>query len=355
MTELSVSAKGRFSPLKKSVWLSATSIALIFTPLVYAHHAATVTYDTDQIIEIEGEITRLIWRNPHVRFTLDVTNGDNETVKWNVESIPVTRLTRVGVSPNLVAIGQTVRVAGFPSRRTNTDVYAVNLLLEDQREILLDTPVARWSDDTIGTGRDETPGALSADPSLGIFRVWSTDGNMLALGSMGDNPSFRLTERAKQDLAAWDPLSLENPFRGCAPKGMPIIMEQPNPMEFIDQGDRVLIRMEEYDTVRTIHMNDSLDQDTESSILGHSVGRWEAGTLMIHTSRINWRYFNQRGLMQSNAIEIDERFTPSEDGSRLDYEISATDPSTFIEPAVITKTWLWVPGDEVLPFDCTEG
>ena len=76
---------------------------------------------------------------------------------------------------------------------------------------------------------------------------------------------------------------------------------------------------------------------------------------MSHTNRINWRYFIQRGLPPSNAIEIDERFTPSEDGSRLYYEISATDPSTFIEPAGITKTWLWVLGDEVLPFDCTEG
>ena len=178
---------------------------------------------------------------------------------------------------------------------------------------------------------------------------------MLALGSMGDNPSFRLTDRARQDLAAWDPLSLDNPFRGCAPKGMPNIMEQPNPMEFVDQDDRLLIRMEEYDTVRTIHMSETPDQDIEPSILGHSVGRWEGRTLVIHTDRISWRYFNQRGLTQSDAIQIDERFTPSEDGSSLDYEIMATDPATFVEPAVVTKKWIWVPGDVVLPFDCTEG
>ena len=259
------------------------------------------------------------------------------------------------VVEDLVSVGQNVRVAGFPSRRTGTDIYALNLLLEDQREILLDTPTARWSDNTIGTGLDETPGEIGADTSLGLFRIWSTDGNMLALGSMGDNPSFQLTERAQQDLASWDPLSADNPFRGCDPKGMPNIMEQPNPIEFVDEGDRILIRMEEYDTVRTIHLTDTSDQNIEPSILGHSVGRWEGSTLVVHTDRVSWRYFNQRGLTQSDEIELDERFTPSADGSRLDYEIVATDTDTFEQPAVVTKTWVWIPEAEVLPFDCTAG
>jgi len=326
------------------------------TSIALGHHAAQVTYHMDRIIEVEGEITRLVWRNPHVRFTMAVTNEAGDAEQWDVESIPVTRLTRVGVSQDLVEVGETVRVAGYPSRHGTNDVYAINLLLEDQREVLLDTPVARWTDNTIGTGSDETPGARSADPSLGLFRVWSTDGNMLALGSMGPNESFRLTADARAAQDAWDPLTYDNPFRGCAPKGMPMIMEQPNPMEFLDEGDRILLKMEEYDAVRTIHMSDGASsQDVEPSILGHSVGRWEGRTLVVHTDRIDWRYFNQRGLTQSAAIELDERFTPSEDGASLAYELTVTDPATFTEPAVIQKTWIWVPGDAVLPFDCTEG
>ena len=114
-----------------------------FLPLAsFGHHAAQVTYGTDQIIEVEGEITTLVWRNPHVRFTLNVLDAQGRTALWNVESIPVTRLTRVGVSSDLVDVGQTVRVAGFPSRRSSTDVYAINLLLADGREVLLDTPIA---------------------------------------------------------------------------------------------------------------------------------------------------------------------------------------------------------------------
>ena len=319
-----------------------------------AHHAAQVTYQTDQIIEVEGEITDLIWRNPHVRFSMRVTGAGGESSIWNIESIPVTRLTRVGVSEDLIGVGQTVRIAGFPSKRNDAQAYAINLLLDDGREVLLDTPDARRSDETLGTGLDLTPGVRGADASLGIFRVWSTDGVFLGLGSMGEDLGFSLTETALAAQAAWDPLSPDNPFRGCAPKGMPGIMEQPNPMEFVDQGDEILIRLEEYDTVRIIRMNGTVAEDPAPVLLGHSSGRWEGGTLVVETDRIDWEHFNQNGLKQSDAMRLVERFTPSPDGARLDYELTITDPALFTEPETVTKSWIWVPGDQVLPFDCVE-
>jgi len=335
---------------------ASSLVGLCLLPLTsFGHHAAQVTYHTDQMIEVEGEITSLLWKNPHIRFTIKAADAEGQTVLWNVESIPVTRLTRVGVSADLVDVGQRVRVAGFPSRRSTTDVYGINLLLADGREVLLDTPGARWTDDTVGTGLDLTPGTRSADTSLGIFRVWSTDGEFLGLGSMGEDLGFSLTDEARVAQATWDPLSLDNPFRGCSPKGMPNIMEQPNPMEFVDQGDEILIRMEEYDTVRVISMGGDLaDEPILPTLLGHSVGRWDGSTLVVETDRIDWRYFNQNGLQQSDAMELVERFTPSADGARLDYELTITDAALFTETEVVTKSWVWVPGDEVLPFDCTE-
>lgn len=328
-------------------------LAAVSTTTASAHHAARVIYHTDQIIEVEGEITRLLWRNPHIRFTINATDAQGGTARWDVESIPVTRLTRVGVSAGLIGVGQTVRVAGFPSRRSANEVYAINLLLPDGREVLLDTPLARWSDNTIGTGRDETPGIASSDPSLGVFRVWSTDGVRLPITN---NDSYKLTAEARMDLAEWDPLSPDSPFRGCTPKGMPTIMEQPNPMELVDHGEQILVRLEEYDTVRVISMrNEPADESIPATLLGHSVGHWEGRTLVVETDRISWRNFNQNGLRQSEVMELVERFTPSEDGARLDYELMITDPALFTEPAALTKSWVWVPGDQVLPFDCTEG
>jgi hypothetical protein len=38
------------------------------------------------------------------------------------------------------------------------------------------------------------------------------------------------------------------------PKGMPYIMNQPYPIVFIDERSTILLRIEEYDLVRTIRM-----------------------------------------------------------------------------------------------------
>jgi len=327
-------------------------------PLVAStHHSARITYDMDQLVEIEGEVTAVIWRNPHVRFTLTTADPAGEERAWEIESIPVTRLSRVGVARDVLEIGQVVRVAGHPARLPVDNLYAINMLLDDGREVLLDTPVARWTENTIGTGLDETPGTAGADQSLGIFRVWSTDGGFLATETRflteGGALNYPLTEEARAAQAEWDPLSPDNPYLACTPKGMPIIMQQPNPIEFIDNGDEILLRIEEFDTVRVISLAERI-LDQPASLLGRSVGLWEGNTLVVRTDNIDWPYFDQNGYQQSEAIEVVERFALDDAGGRLDYEMTVVDPSLFTEPVTLTKSWRWVPGDRVLPFDCSD-
>ena len=130
-------------------------------------------------------------------------------------------------------------------------------------------------------------------------------------------------------------------------------MGQPNPMEFVDGGDEIVIRIEEYDIVRVISLEEEPEQLLESIPLGHSFGRWEEDVLVVMTNRIDWRNFSQDGLMQSDSMEVVERFSLNEEGSRLEYEQTITDPWLFIEPYTRTRSWVWVPGDQVRPFECT--
>ena len=329
--------------------------AMLATPGALAHHSARLQYDMEQVTEVEGEITSLVWRNPHVRFTLREPEGAAQQ-EWAVESIPVTRLARIGVSRDMLEVGQTVRVAGYPARIGTPQMYALNLLLPDSREILLDTPTARWSGDTIGTGLDTTPGEASADPTLGIFRVWSNDGSFLATEtrflSEGGTLNYPLTDAARAAQAQWNPDAPDNPFLTCAPKGMPLIMQQPNPIEFVDNGAEIILRIEEFDTVRTIALTPPPAEPLPPVLLGHSYGRWDGNTLIVTTRGIDWPYFDQWGLLQSEAMETVERFTIDAAGGSLGYELTVTDPWLFTEPVTLSKSWRWLPGDEVLPFDC---
>ena len=71
------------------------------------------------------------------------------------------------------------------------------------------------------------------------------------------------------------------------------------------------------------------------------------------TTHISWPYFSQLGIPQSPAAEITERFAPTADGSRLDYEMTVTDPATFTRPVVLKQYWLYLSGVQLLPYKCT--
>ena len=154
--------------------------------------------------------------------------------------------------------------------------------------------------------------------------------------------------------AAFNPLT-DSVAPGCRPKGMPTIMEQPYPIEFVNKGDTILLRLEEYDSVRTISMAANSNVDSlPKTLLGRSKGRWEANTLVVTTSAIDWPYLDPSGTPQSLSSRIVERFTPASDGARLSYTMTVTDPATFTEPLELTRSWVWRPGETVKPYNCKE-
>ena len=75
--------------------------------------------------------------------------------------------------------------------------------------------------------------------------------------------------------------------------------------------------------------------------------------MVVSTTNIDWPWFDQSGVPQSEALALTERFTASADGRTLDYRVEATDPVVFTEAVVMEKRWTWVPGEEVKPYDCT--
>ena len=71
---------------------------------------------------------------------------------------------------------------------------------------------------------------------------------------------------------------------------------------------------------------DAHDATREPAHLGYSVGRWEDETLVVRTTDISALEFDDRGAPQTPAIELEEHFTVSEDGNRLDYRLLISDP-----------------------------
>jgi len=331
------------------------SIALFYLPVTasLAHHSAAAFFDEENLNEFSGEVTSTRWRNPHVVLGVIVTGADGQSVEWSVESNSLNALERIGISPDTVKIGDQIRVWGPISRHGLPSMRAYNILLASGAEVLMMPHVSterRWDDrELLSTtnvleNKDVTESIHQAD---GIFRVW-TQGRIRLI-----NAELPLTPRAAAAKAAFNPLT-DDPVLNCIPTGMPAVMDVTFPIEFTAQGPDIVLRLEQWDTVRTIHMNDSSRSapDQAATREGYSIGYWDGGTLVVETSNIDWMFFDDRGTPLSSAVEVVERFTLSADQNSLHWQAITTDPETFTEPAILEQTFTWVPGEEIRPYEC---
>jgi hypothetical protein len=135
---------------------------------------------------------------------------------------------------------------------------------------------------------------------------------------------------------------------------MPGVMYSPHPVEFVDGGEEIVLRLEEWDHTRRIAMNRTLVSDDEPvNLLGSSAGRWDGDTLVVTTRNIDFPYMDEFGTPQSEAAELVERFKLTEDERFLDWTATVTDPVTLTEPVVaFTIRWEWLPGEQIQPYDC---
>ena len=144
----------------------------------------------------------------------------------------------------------------------------------------------------------------------------------------------------------------------CIAGGMPGVMTRvsaPHPIDFVQRDTDIVIRIEVFDVVRTVHMNPDVDASTQPpSPLGYSVGRWEGNTLIVRTTRVNWPYLDSIGIIpQSEAVEITERFALSDDETQLTYDLEVSDPGTLTEPVTAHWEFNWRPDMVVEPYGCT--
>ncbi len=327
----------------------------VIPALALAHHGVGAQFDLSQTIELQGEIKRVIWRNPHVRFTVGVVDANGEEQLWDVEAQSITSLRQRDITEVLLNVGDRITLAGNPAHGGKAEIYANNVLLADGREVLFaQNAEPRWRDLTMGaTGpRFTTTGDPSA-PELGLFRVWSA--HTPRLWRNFDLDASALSDEARAEGEAYD-RSTDAPGMGeCTPPGMPDIIGNPYPREVVEQGDRILMRLEHYDTVRTIHLA-PLPPDTEppASPLGYSVGRWEDNTLVVTTTKISDGSF-RFGITLSEDLQVVERYTPTADGSRIDVQLTLTDPTVLLEPVELDAYWIYLADVTVEPYECLEG
>lgn len=330
-------------------------VLVAFTGAASAHHSQAGIFDSGETIEIVGVIKSVSWRNPHGQILLDVTDESGNVVEWDAETASVSILRNRGADGSSIAVGDRVTIAGTPSRRGRPEILARSMLLPGGYEFTFGSAEAYFPEGKSGriVGRvnieaDVERATAAAD---GLFRVWST-----IMSDPAAFPMFKggypLTAAGREGAAQWNPR--DNALLKCGSKGTPLIMITPLPMEFVRQGEDILMRLEENDARRLIHMSPDAVAPTEHTQFGFSRGHWDGTTLVVETDHIAAGYFDHEGVPQSDEISVVERFTPNADYDRLDYRLTVTDPVNFSEPFELTRYFVWKPENTVHSYECLD-
>ena len=191
--------------------------------------------------------------------------------------------------------------------------------------------------------------------------VWNPDWSLLFGGAAGGGAPAqpKLTPaaqerldafRAKQSAEGVDQTAQIN----CLPPGMPQIMRQPYPLEFLFTPNRVTIFTETYTQARRIYTDGrAIAEDPDPLFNGTSVGRWEGDILVVDTVGFSPLTAISAGIPHSEKMRINERiWLEAPDVMRV--ETTITDPEVLTEPFVQKIAYRKQPTWEIREYVCEE-
>jgi hypothetical protein len=292
-----------------------------------AHHSPAA-FDRATEVFVEGTVTELAWRNPHVYLTVQTVGDDGRTVLQKVEGGALSVVQTYGLTRELVAPGAHVVVRANPSRLSEGIVRGLDVAVTNGVVYALNPE-----------GESSSP-PLVATPAEGLAGNW-VPSNASFTGLLVASESWPLTEAAR--ARATDSSAAVVSSGICQAFPPPILTSLPN-LRTIEVGrDVVVIRYDAdgLEAVRIIRLDQSEHPaDAEPTLLGHSIGRWEGETLVVDTVAFAP---NPSGLTvgapSGPGKHMVERLSLTNDRLRLKHEFTLEDPAHLAEPVSFAALW----------------
>lgn len=149
----------------------------------------------------------------------------------------------------------------------------------------------------------------------------------------------------------YDPYAQTTVALTCKPPGLIYSMQGPFPLEIFEGRDMIIVRLEYFDLVRVIFMNEtSHPDDWPHSQTGHSFGRWDGDTLIVDTANLVGGTLFNNGVEYTEDVHLIERFRLADDDTLVITQ-EFRDPGSFDGTAA--RVLSFNRGDDhVYPYDC---
>ena len=314
-----------------------TSALLLCSSAVKAHHSHA-NIDKDDVRIFKGIVEKYAWNMPHVYMKVQAVNDRGEVVRYSIEMQSPPPMAQFGWSKNSFKKGDPILWKGAHDRnktRYYTDLEWAEL--PDGSRLYL------------SNRGPEKP----VIPSTDFSGLWDRDDVGGFMPHYNPPQGWPLTERGQSLVDNFH--EDQNPMIDCGNPGPPKAMLIPYPIEIRRPDEStIIIERELMPEVRTIYLNNAPAVKSPSA-LGHSLGRFENGILMIETDNfIADRWGTHTGIDSSTQKTLIEQFSLSDDGLYLHAEITVSDPVYLKEPKTFTHRWRKISDREVIQAPCTE-
>ncbi|HEY8521279.1 MAG TPA: hypothetical protein VIN61_14460 [Gammaproteobacteria bacterium] len=167
----------------------------------------------------------------------------------------------------------------------------------------------------------------------------------------GEYGGLDVHESLREAAKGYDPEKQTDVSSTCRPPGLIYSMQGPFPIEIFEGRDLVVIKLEYFDLVRVIFMNETEHPDDwPHSHTGHSFGRWEGDTLVVDTAKLLPGTLFNNGVEHTEHVRLLERFRLA-DPNTLIVSQQFADPGSFRGTA--GRIMSFRRGDDhVYPYDC---
>jgi hypothetical protein len=171
-------------------------------------------------------------------------------------------------------------------------------------------------------------------------------------------PQMKLTPEYQARLEAYRKAqqkgeNLQSEGANCVPPGLPGIMSQPYPIEFLYQPDKIVLLTEAYMQFRHLWTDGRPHPvDPDPSYHGHSVAHWEGDTLVVDSVGFVTSTLLAPGVPHSDQLRITEKIRKAAP-EWLEIETTLTDPVVLAEPYTSTISYRHL-DDELREYVCLE-
>jgi hypothetical protein len=102
-------------PRKTVCALSVLLAFMSMATVTLAHHSRAM-FDVDKLISVEGVVTDVQWRFPHMWIAVDVPGANGKTESWGFEGAGAAMMVASGISPQILKVGNRVKIIAHPPR-----------------------------------------------------------------------------------------------------------------------------------------------------------------------------------------------------------------------------------------------